>query len=217
MGRAAPDRGAARGSRPPDFRKLLGETAWAELPQAVQRRFELAAHHLTRTWNGAMDVQASPFGLVLAQLCRLVGTPLAPFAGAAVPVGVTVRPGPGGALIWDRLYRFAGRPPVLVSSSKVMAPSGELMEVVHGGLGMALDLSCEGGELHFRSRRYFLQMAGVRLPIPLLLTPGAAHVLHAELGGGRFAFTLSFVHPWFGRLFFQTGHFSDPCEEEIRS
>jgi hypothetical protein len=180
----------------------------------VQRRFDLQAHDRTRTYLGVMDVEASSLGLTLAQLGRLMGTPLAPGVGKATPVTVQVRPGRGGALIWDRIYTFPGRAPVLVTSRKLMDRSTGLIEAVRCGVGMVLSLSVEDGALHFRSRRYFLQALAMRLPLPLPLTPGEAHVIHADLGQGRFRFTMSFTHPWFGRLFFQTGVFRDPSSEE---
>ncbi len=205
-----------RPSAAPDFAALLGARAWNELPPAVRRRFAMAAHHKVRDYRGAMQVRASLTGRLAAQVCRLIGTPLAPFTGENVPVTVTVRPLSGGALAWDRLYALPGRRPVLVTSRKVMDRALGLMEVVRGGVGMTLDLSVEDGALHFRSRRYFWDLAGLRLRLPLLLTPGEAHVVHADVGGGRFEFTLSFTHPWFGLLFFQTGRFSDPQEEAVR-
>jgi hypothetical protein len=44
------------------------------------------------------------------------------------------------------------------------------------------------------------------------MTPGTAEVRHTELGQGRFRFTLSFDHPWFGRTVWQDGVFHDPQE-----
>src|SRR5436190_20889175 len=73
-----------------DFRGLLGEAAWAALPAAVQARFCLAAAAVPHAYQGRMIVRANLAGLVIAQLCRLIGTPLAPFRGEDVPVTVKV-------------------------------------------------------------------------------------------------------------------------------
>ncbi len=195
----------------PDFRAILGERAWGQLPAAVQARF---VQHLSRTvYPGSMQVRASWLGLALAQLCRLIGTPLAPFTAEDVAVTVEVYPDRTGALVWDRRYAFQGRKPVLVTSRKAMDRTHGLVEVVRCGVGMALRLTVEDGALHFRSRRYFLALGPARLPLPLLLTPGEAHVVHADEGGGLFRFTMTFTHPWFGRLYFQTGLFRDPAPE----
>jgi hypothetical protein len=190
----------------PDFRGLVGEAGWAALPLAVRARF---IDQPARTYAGEMCVRASAAGFVFAHLCRLIGTPLAPWRGEGVAVEVHVWNRPDGALVWDRLYRFEGREPVKVSSCKKADRRG-LVEVVRGGLGMALAVTVEDGTLHFRSRGYFWEIFGLRVALPELLTPGAAHVFHRDEGEGRFTFGLSFVHPWLGETFWQEGVFSDP-------
>jgi hypothetical protein len=107
----------------PDFRALVGERGWAELPLAVRARF---AHDTERTYPGAMTVRATAYGQLLAQVCRLIGTPLAPWTGEAVPVSVRVWLDAAGALVWDRTYRFAGRAPLLVSSRTGCGGAGAL-------------------------------------------------------------------------------------------
>lgn len=196
--------------RPVDFHRLLGGPAWRSLPAAVQRRFGPTAHLVPVRYAGEMVVRASTLGWLLAQALRLMGTPLAPWTGEAVPVDVDVWTDAEGALVWDRTYAFGRHGRVKVTSRKVLGRRGELMEVIHGGLGMVLAVTAEDGALHFRSNGYFLHVLGLRLPIPGLLTPGAAHVVHADVGGGQFRFTLEFDHPIAGRTFFQTGLFADP-------
>lgn len=196
---------------PIDFPGLLGREAWDSLPAPVRRRFgPHAAQGLSTVYEGEMEVRANLFGRLVAQVCRLIGTPLAPWTGGAVPTSVDVHLDPRGGLVWARTYAFEGRAPVLVSSTKLMTTAGELLEVVRGGLGMALTVSAEDGALHFRSRRYFFSLGGLRVTIPDPLTPGRAHVIHREAGGGRFRFTMAFDHPWFGRTLFQDGLFRDP-------
>ncbi|MBX7249426.1 MAG: DUF4166 domain-containing protein [Caulobacteraceae bacterium] len=207
LGRA---RRRARGRRyvdhHPDFRSLVGEAAWADLPLAVRERFTTTA---TRTYEGRMAVRASAAGFLFAQLCRLIGTPLAPWRGEDTPVSVKVWMRGDGAMVWDRLYRFSGRAPAKVGSCKKADRRG-LVEVVRGGLGMALDVTVEDHALHFRSRGYFWEVLGARLPLPELFTPGAAHVFHRDEGDGRFTFGLRFHHAWLGETFWQEGVFSDP-------
>jgi hypothetical protein len=193
--------------RKPDFRVLVGEAAWAELPPAVGARF---AADDERTYPGTMQVRASPFGALIAHLCRLVGTPVAPWTGEAVAVSVRVWTDDDGALVWDRTYAFAGRAPLLVSSRKLVNRKGELMEVARGGLGMRLAATVEAGVLHFRSTGYFWRLWGVCLPIPDLVTPGDADVIHRDEGGGRFTFAMRFVHPLAGETLFQSGIYEDP-------
>jgi hypothetical protein len=75
---------------------------------------------------------------------------------------------------------------------------------------MTLEVTAEQGALHFRSTGYFLKVAGGRLPIPGLVTPGAAHVIHEDVDGAHFRFTLTFRHAIAGQTFFQIGVFDDP-------
>ncbi|MDQ0464760.1 hypothetical protein QO010_002544 [Caulobacter ginsengisoli] len=195
----------------PDFARLLGR-AWNDLPTAVQARFGTASHHRVVVYSGEMVVRANPVGWLFAQVCRLIGTPLAPWRGADVPVRVDVHLDQRGGLAWDRTYDFAGHRPVMVSSAKLMSPSGALMEVVRGGLGMTLAVTVEDRALHFRSLAYFATLGPIRLPLPLLTSPGRAHVIHTDMGGGTFRFTLIFTHPLFGETLFQDGLFRDPPE-----
>lgn len=193
-----------------DFRRLLGREAWSRLPPAVQHRFGPHAEGAHTLYAGRMVVEASPFGRLIAQACRLIGTPLAPWTGPNVPTSVDVHLDHRGGLVWARTYSFAGRAPILVSSTKLMDVDGTLLEVVRGGLGMALTVSVEDGALHFRSRYYFAGVGSLRLRIPDLLTPGRAHVVHRDQGGGTFVFSMAFHHPWLGRTLFQEGEFRDP-------
>lgn len=192
-----------------DFRRLVGEAAWSRLPLAVRERFGVHRMGEEITYPGEMVVRASRLGRALAQACRLIGTPLAPWTGEAVPMRVVVRMEARG-LVWDRWYGFAGRPEMLVSSRKQLGRAGELLEVARGGLGMRSEVTVEDGALHFRCRGYVWVAGPLVVPLPLLLTPGEAHVVHEDLGGGRFRFAMRFVHPWFGETIFQEGVFVDP-------
>ncbi len=197
-----------------DFMRLVGRRAWGQLPPAVRARFGAEAHRRRVAYDGEMAVRAAPLGLAFAHVCRLIGTPLAPWTGEGVPTRVEVYEDGAGGVVWDRTYAFAGRRPVRVSSRKVMDARGGLMEVVRGGLGMALAVTVEDRALHFRSQYYFVTFAGLRVRIPGVLTPGAAHVIHRDEGGGRFRFTMRFVHPWAGETVFQDGVFRDPPEAD---
>ncbi len=55
------------------------------------------------------------------------------------------------------------------------------------------------GKRCFRASRH--------VPLPHLLTPGDAHVVHRDEGDGWFRFTLSFRHRLFGETYFQEGLF----------
>jgi hypothetical protein len=74
---------------------------------------------------------------------------------------------------------------------------------------MALRVSVAAGVLVFRSDHYFLTLRGWRIPLPVWLCPGTLTVSHAELGNGRFRFTLEVVHPRFGLLLRQVAAFRE--------
>jgi Domain of unknown function (DUF4166) len=45
--------------------------------------------------------------------------------------------------------------------------------------------------------------------LPDLLSPGTAHILHGDLGNGRFRFAMTIRHRFFGMLFYQDGIFRE--------
>jgi hypothetical protein len=204
------------GGQAPNFEALVGAAGWASLPAAVRARFDAAAHRTPRVFPGAMDLRMNALGWLFAQACRLIGTPIAPWSGRAVPTEVEVGAEPGGAIRWARTYGFAGRGPLTVASFKLAAPDGSLLEVTRGGLGMRLAVAAEDGALVFRSTGYVWRLGRWLLPVPALLTPGRAVVVHRDLGGGAFRFTLSFVHPLAGETIVNAGDFHDPAPEEAR-
>ena len=89
-------------------------------------------------------------------------------------------------------------------------PTG-LEECVGAGIGMALAVTVEHRALVFRSTEYFWRAGPLRLHIPDWLTPGSIEVVHREELAGRFSFTLTVTHPWFGETVQQVGFFRDAC------
>ena len=198
----------------PCFKQLLGPAAWQRLDPAVRARFARnPAEGEVRSYDGTMGVvRCSKIGRVIAQACRLIGTPLAPFTGQNIPTEVNVyREARGGGVVWARRYRFPGKAPVTVLSAKRIDRNGGLLECVKGGLGMTLRIFEHNGQLHFQSTGYFWQLGPqgwhLRLPLPDLLTPGVALVTHEDQGNGQFRFTLTMTHPVLGETFHQDGLF----------
>jgi hypothetical protein len=196
----------------PDFAALVGAAGWLRLAPDIRRRFAaVPAETRPIRYDGIMSrVECSPAGRLLAQFCRIVGTPFAPYRGHDVPVAITLRHAPqDGAILWEREYRYSGRPPVLVRSVKRSAPEGGLLECVGAGFAMRLAVAEEGGALHFRCSRYVCRLGRWQIPLPALLSPGAAHVVHEDLGDGSFRFAMTIRHRVFGLLFEQEGVFRD--------
>src|SRR5579883_2788254 len=101
---------AACPARPGHFsvRAALGEAGWLRLPPQVRARFADAAGRAD--YRGSFQtVRASHAGRLLAQLCRLLGTPVAPWTGTGVAASVHVRPDARGGIVWERLYHFPHR------------------------------------------------------------------------------------------------------------
>lgn len=197
----------AHPERRPDFRRLLGDAAWGRLPQAVRARFDSHAHSSqTTVYRGEMRVAASRSGRWLAQLCRLIGTPVAPHVGDVVPMQVRVFDTPQG-VVWERRYEFAGRAPVIVRSTKQLDDNGGLVEALNAGLHMRLRVFEERGQLHFLSTGYYFHAGMLRFNLPDWFLPGATHVVHEDLGAGLFRFSMRTIHRWFGEMFFQDGVF----------
>jgi hypothetical protein len=194
----------------PDFAALVGSDGWRRLAGDIRRRFsEVPCEGHPIRYRGTMRIVAcSRAGFVLAQLLRLLGTPFAPYAGSEIPVDIVLSRDPAdGGIVWDRVYRYPGHAPVLVRSVKRIGPEGELRECVGAGFGMRLAVFEAGGALHFLSRRYFWQLGAWQVPLPAILAPGIAHVVHEDLGGGEFRFVMTICNRWLGTLFHQDGVF----------
>jgi hypothetical protein len=196
---------------PLDLACLVGAAGWRRLPAAVRRRF--AAGHADTAYHGTLDLHCSALGRCFAAISGVVGGPLTTLRRRGVAAEVRVHADGCGGVVWERRLRLLSDADVrVVRSTKEVGRDGGLVERTDGGLAMALDVFEEGGALVFESRRYFFVLGRLRLPISGCLTPGTCRVEHHDLGGGRFRFTLSMVHPWWGRTFHQTGVFAEPKE-----
>jgi hypothetical protein len=194
------------------FRALLSDEDWASLPPAVRRRFSkrLAGGRTAVYVGEVVETRMSAAGYLLAQAARLFGAPFPISTDSGVPsvVSVTEDMATGGQ-IWTRLYaRRAGFPQVIHSAKRFCGATG-LEEHVGCGVGMVLTLHVEAGTLMFCSAAYFIDVLGRRLWLPAALTPGALCVTHAELGDGRFSFTLDVAHPRLGLLIHQRAVFRE--------
>lgn len=208
---------ADAGVRDLRFRTLVGEEAWARLPEAVRRRFSkrLADGEAVVYQGRVVSTELSRWGRLLAFATRAIGGPLprADACGAAVVV-VTEDKELGGQS-WTRSYARPGRFPQVVHSAKRFCGPTGLEEYVGCGIGMTLGVSVEGGALFFRSQRYFLEVGRLRLTLPSWLSPGAMEIVHRDepglVGAGYdFSFSLALTHPRLGPLVRQLAHFRDP-------
>ncbi len=185
------------------FRRLLRPSDWQSLPSAVRERFSRqVADGGQRTFVGTVvRTSHSRLGYLLAQLARLAGGPLPDTPGATGPSTVTVtRDEALDGQIWTRTYARPGRLPQTINSVKRFTGPTGLEEFLGYGLLMRLTLAVESGALVFRSAGYDFSVAGRRIVLPRVFAPGNCTIAHRDLGDGRFSFTLTLDHPWFGRL-----------------
>ena len=188
--------------RPLDYPAILGN-AWRNLPAATRRRF---LRH-DATFVGSMTLHASACGRWLARLLRPFGSPLPPASTVPVPATVRVEPDPKtGGSRWIRRYEFP-RGAVEIRSVKAHERDGGLVERLALGLRMPLTVAVRDGELHFLSTGYYFEWLGLRVPLPSWFPPGCTHVVHRDLGDGRFRFTMTVRHAWLGELFNHDGIF----------
>lgn len=193
------------------FRALISEEDWAALPAPIRRRFSkrLSGGSTAVFVGEVLETWMSRTGWCLVQAARLIGAPLPTDRQMHSPSVVTVTEDrASGGQIWTRLFVRNGFPQVIHSAKRFAGPTG-LEEYVGFGVSMALTVHVEDAALIFRSASYCLQIFGRRHALPGWLTPGALSVTHAELGDGRFSFTLQIVHPRFGLLLRQAAVFRE--------
>ena len=198
------------------FRALVGEAAWAALPENVRARFgERIADSRSGVYAGEIvECRMNMAGRILAQLCRLIGGPLPLTGDADVPALVSVtEDATSGGQYWTRIYgRHRGFPQVIHSRKCFAGPTG-LEEHIGRGVGIALRAEVADGALHFLSDHYFLRLGRLRFRLPRWLAPGRMRVSHIDCRHGLFAFVLRLDHPLFGELIHQTAMFRDMKED----
>ncbi len=193
-----------------NFRDLLGKKEWDKLHPEIKARFSSGSNQAV-VYKGVMSlVHLSATGKILAQLCRLIGTPLALYSGKNVPMEVKVYPNRKlKGITWDRSYYYSSGTVNRVKSTKCIQEGIGLVEMVGFGFGMDLDVYQKGGALFFESNRFFLQIDNYKVPIPDLLSPGKTIVSQRALEGNKFEFRLEVNHSILGRLFKQIGIFEE--------
>ena len=200
----------------PVYRDALGDLAWARLKPEIRQRFSVrpTAEQCVR-YAGVMErVELSFMGWLFAQVCRLIGTPLAPFRGRNVRMRIElVRDKKLNGVAWHRIYYFGPDRIFTVRSTKSKGKSAELIEHIGCGFSMRLNLSERGGNLVFTSTAYQFSAVGRTFQIPALLTPGITTVTHEQIEGDRFRFSISVDHPLLGTTIFQDGEFYSDVNE----
>lgn len=208
-----PNRGVAADE---SYQEILGAESWNRLKPEVRQRFSAKPKRgKAIRYAGTMQrVELSWTGWLFAQVCRLIGSPLAPWRGIDVPMTIELIPdGKLHGVAWKRTYQFFPSKSFTVRSTKCKGENGEFIEHIGSGFSMRLRLSEKDGSLIFTSVAYELAMLNRIFRIPALLTPGVTTVTHEQLTGDRFRFTLSVDHPVLGRTVYQDGEFYSAVNE----
>jgi hypothetical protein len=193
------------------FAQLAGES-WRLLPEPIQRRFSrhLADGERAIYVGEVACTKLSLFGVLVAQLARLVGAPLPLESGGRMPVTVVVAGcGRFGGQVWTRIYDRARDLPQVIQSVKRFGGTTGLEEIVGLGVGMQLALRVQDRALVFRSAGYFIRFLGIQLALPNWLTPGMIEVIHREESFGKFSFSLTLTHALAGRAIEQIAFFRE--------
>lgn len=194
------------------FRTLLGEEAWARLPEPVRSRFSkrLARSDIVLYRGHVTLTQMSWMGRLLSFLTRAIGSPLPTMNGAIGPAVVAVTDDDAlGGQRWLRIYERPGRKPQMIQSTKRFRGETGLEEYVGAGISMELTLTVEDAALVFRSRRYLFETRRLRVAIPRWLAPGAMTIVHRQEDDGSFSFHLTLDHVLLGTLLHQVAYFRD--------
>jgi hypothetical protein len=190
------------------FRDQLGDS-WSAVPLNVRARFDHdPVPGAVVSYRGVMSrVACSPAGKLLGWLLQRTGA-LMPHEGCDVPVEIEVwTDATTGAVHKRRTYRFANQRPFVFRSRMERQADGRLVEHVGGGFGMYVRVCADPLGLRFREGGYFLQLAGLRVPIPWLLGLGQVELVHADVDEAQFDVSIEIAHPLLGRLFSQAGRF----------
>ncbi len=202
--------------KPNSYRGILGEAAWQRLHPDIRKRFDHNQAQRSVCYEGTMEiVDMSGPGALLAQACRLIGTPLALHRGNNIPTVVDVYPNLKlNGMTWDRLYAFNDKPANRVRSTKCIQADAGLVEVVGYGFGMYLRISEKHGAIVFKSRGFFCKLKNFKFSIPNWLSPGKTTVTQTALSNGYFTFELNVQHMIWGRMFWQHGTFKEKYQGE---
>ena len=195
---------------------LVGKESWKKLHPAIQKRFSEKVHQSV-TYKGVMsEVYLSFAGKIFAQVCRIIGTPLALYEGKDVPMEVNVYPNDKlKGMTWERNYQYENRPSNKVISTKCVQVDGKLVEVVGFGFGMALKVYEKDRTLFFESENFFWELGNLKLRIPDWLTPGKTIVSQKAIDDELFEFKLEVRHSVLGRVFYQVGVFKAMATDKL--
>lgn len=194
------------------FKKILGDE-WPKLHSDIRTRFAKNPNPDSPLfYTGHLsELSCSRFGKLLGFLSMpLIQGALIPYDDSDFPVDIRVYSKRQCMHIFkQRIYRLHNRKAIQFTSYMKESEKGEVLEYVGMGFGMKLILHVEDGNLHFKSDGYFWDIAGLRIPLPSVFTPGTTYLCHRNNHANQFDIRIEIHHPLFGKTFTQVGVFKE--------
>lgn len=193
------------------FKKIMGEE-WSRLHSDIQNRFEKnPVPGKPLKYHGTLEeLSCSFWGKILGYITKpFIQGALIPNTAYDCPVDIKVYTKPNCPHIFkERIYKIPGRQPIKFTSYMKESEKGEVLEYVGAGLGMKLIVFEKDAQLHFKSDGYFLDIGICRIPLPDLISPGDTYLTHINEGENQFRIRIDITHKIFGKMFMQTGVFT---------
>ncbi|MCK6376724.1 MAG: DUF4166 domain-containing protein [Zoogloea sp.] len=188
------------------MQQALGE-AWHHLPPSLQ------AHYLPGTTLdvGHLDIEypafMQPVLFVLSHIGALVRR-----RGKAVATQVE-KSVAGERQQWRRTMCFADGTLQRFDSVWESGPQGHVVEFVNPWLGLQMQPTVVGQQLHYRGVRFVVRLGCWTLGIPEWLALGHTTIVEKALDERRFAMDFRLTHPVFGQVFRYSGEFEANAQE----
>ncbi|MEY2686214.1 MAG: hypothetical protein RL375_412 [Pseudomonadota bacterium] len=182
------------------MQRALGRD-WDRLPPALQ------AHHRAApsTDKGELEID---FPTAMQPWLHLIAAIGALVSRKGRHVRTTVdKQMDGERQHWRRTMRYADGRVFRFDSVWVPSTPGRFIEYVNPWLGLEMEPSVRGQQIHCRGTRFILRLGGRMLTLPQWLGPGVTGFVEAALDEQRFAMDFRMTHPWFGQLFRYSGTF----------
>lgn len=182
------------------MQRALGRD-WHRLPPALQ------AHHCAgpSTDTGAMDID---YPGAMQPCLRLLGAIGALVSRRGRQVQTTVEKRMDGARQhWRRTMRFEDGQVIRFNSLWEPSTPGRFIEYVNPCLGLEMQPSVVGEQLHYWGTRFVVRLGARLLTLPQWLGPGVTSIIEEAIDEHHFAMDFRMTHPWFGDLFRYAGTF----------
>ncbi len=195
-------------NKQPIFQSVFGGQ-WHELPPVMHKHY--ANRPFSRdvvTAKGIMKVEISNFARILMPFLRFSGT-LVPYEGDNIPVTVHFRSDPASnSFIFDRIFSFPGRKPVIFRSRMIPAGKNRMIEFMRIGIAWLAGFDFDGQYVRMSHEGYTFSLFGKLLPLPLEWLIGKGEAFEQALDDDSFLMDMKIRHPLWGTVYGYSGTFT---------